>query len=62
MKFWWRFNPNKSDNFTSKAWNSICQPKSMGVLRLRSQTLTKLFFVSKLVDDKWEQIHLEDNS
>lgn len=54
--FWWGFHLEKSQNLTMKSWGSICVPKSMGGLGIRSMGLNKAL-ISKLV---WKVFTNED--
>lgn len=46
--FWWGFSPLKSRNFTTKAWDAICLPKSMGGLGIRKMHEVNTALIAKL--------------
>jgi hypothetical protein len=46
--FWWGFPYAKTRNLTLKSWHSICTPKAIGGLGLRSMKDVNLALISKL--------------
>lgn len=46
--FCWGFDPNKTRNFTPKAWAAICHPKEKGGLELHLMFDSNLALITKM--------------
>lgn len=55
--FWWGFDAHKRQNFTPKAWDSICLPKERGGIGFRKMYEVNLALVAKL---GWQYFHCPD--
>jgi hypothetical protein len=48
LKFWWGFPQEKKHNLSFLSWHSICQPKALGGLGIRSMELLNKALLSRL--------------
>lgn len=46
-KFWWGFNSSQAFHLTLKAWHSICLPKAMGGLGIRSLSYVNIALLAR---------------